>query len=129
MKFTIDKHEKYVIIQPHVDLVDGDTAPKIKSEFLLHNTGGHRNIVLDLSDVKEADSAGLRTILLAHRLCKAAGGIFVLICVNDQIKNLISMCKLEPVLTVVSGISEAEDIIFMTEIEKEFRGAVEEDEI
>lgn len=126
MKFTIDKHEKYVIIQPHVDLIDGDTAPKIKSEFLLHNTGGHRNIVLDLSDVKEADSTGLRTILLAHRLCKAAGGIFVLICANDQIRALIGMCNLDTVLTLVPSISEAEDIIFMTEIEKELRGAVEE---
>src|SRR5690606_21803882 len=106
-----------------------DMTLKYKVVLLMNNSVGNRNIVLDLSDVKEADSAGLRTILLAHRLCKAAGGIFVLICVNDQIKNLISMCKLEPVLTVVSGISEAEDIIFMTEIEKEFRGAVEEDEI
>jgi len=126
MKFTINKHEKYVIIKPHVELLDGDTAPKIKAEFLLRNTGGQRNIVLDLSHVQDADSAGLRTGLLAHRLCKAAGGIFIIANVNDQIRRLIEVCKLDTVLTLVSQNTEAEDLIFTKEIEKELRGAVEE---
>ncbi|WP_353181711.1 STAS domain-containing protein [Parapedobacter lycopersici] len=126
MKFTIDKHEKYVIIQPHVELLDGDTAPKIKSEFLLQNTGGQRNIVLDLSHVLDADSTGLRTVLLAHRLCKAAGGVFIVTHANDPIKKLITVCNLDAVLSIVSDNIGAEDVIFMTEIEKELRGAVEE---
>jgi Anti-anti-sigma regulatory factor (antagonist of anti-sigma factor) len=126
MRFSIDKHEKYVTIQPHVAVLDGETAPKIKAEFLLWNTGGQRNIVLDLSNVREADSSGLRTGLLAHRLCKTAGGVFILTCVNEQIKELISVCKLDGVLTVVSNTTEAEDLIFSKELEKDLRGAVEE---
>jgi anti-sigma B factor antagonist len=126
MKFTIDKHEKYVIIQPHVELLDGDSAPKIKSEFLLRNSGGQRNIVFDLSHVKDADSSGLRTGLLAHRLCNAAGGVFILACANQRIKNLISVCKLDGVLTVAPNTAEAEDLIFSKELEKDLRGATEE---
>ena len=126
MKFTIDKHEKYVIIQPHVEILDGDSAPKIKLEFLLRNSGGQRNIVFDLSHVKDADSSGLRTGLLAHRLCKAAGGVFILACANQRIKNLISVCKLDGVLTVAPNTAEAEDLIFSKELEKDLRGATEE---
>ncbi len=126
MRFTIDKHEKYVVIQPHVDVLDGDTAPKIKAEFLLRNTGGQRNIVLDLSHVQEADATGLRTGLLAHRLCKAAGGVFILACANEQIRNLIAVCKLDGVLTIVPQTTKAEDLIFTKELEKELRGTVEE---
>lgn len=126
MKFTIDKHEKYVIIQPHVEILDGDSAPKIKLEFLLRNSGGQRNIVFDLSHVKDADSSGLRTGLLAHRLCKAAGGVFILACANQRIKNLISVCKLDDVLTVAPNTAEAEDLIFSKELEKDLRGATEE---
>lgn len=129
MKFTIHKHEKYVIIQPHVPVLDGDTAPKIKAEFLLRNTGGQRNIVLDLSHVQEANAAGFRTVLLAHRLCKAAGGLFILACANEQIKNLIALSKLDGVLTAVSATAKAEDLIFTQEIEKELRGTVEKDEV
>ena len=126
MKFTIDKHEKYVIIQPHVAVLDGDSAPKIKAEFILRNTGGQQNIILDLSQVKEADSSGLRTGLMAHRLCKAAGGIFVLACVNQQIKSLISLCNLSDVLTLAHNTAEAEDLIFSKELEKDLRGTSEE---
>lgn len=126
MKFTIDKHDKYVIIQPHLEILDGDSAPKIKAEFLLRNSGGQRNIIFDLSQVKEADSSGLRTGLLAHRLCKAAGGVFVLACANQQIKSLISVCNLAGVLTLAHNTAEAEDLIFSKELEKELRGAVEE---
>lgn len=127
MKFTIDKHEKYVIIQPHVAMLDGDSAPKIKAEFLLRNTGGQRNIILDLSQVKEADSSGLRTGLMAHRLCKAAGGVFVLACANQQIKSLISVCNLADVLTLAHNTADAEDLIFSQELEKDLRGALEEE--
>lgn len=126
MKFTIDKHEKYVVIQPHVEILDGDSAPKIKAEFLLRNSGGQRNIILDLSQVKEADSNGLRTGLLAHRLCKAAGGIFILACANQQIQSLISVCDLAGTLKLAHNTAEAEDLIFSQELEKELRGAVEE---
>lgn len=121
MRFTIDKHDKYVIIQPHAAVLDGDIAPKIKAEFLLRNTGGQRNIVLDLSSVEEADSSGLRTVLLAHRLCKAAGGVFILTNVNEEIKKLIILCKLDDVLTVLADTTNAEDLIFSTEIEKQLR--------
>jgi len=126
MKFTIDKHEKYIIIQPHLEVLDGDSAPKIKAEFLLRNTGGQRNIILDLSQVREADSSGLRTGLMAHRLCKAAGGVFVLACVNQQIKHLISVCNLAGVLTLAHNTAEAEDLIFSKELEKDIRGTLEE---
>lgn len=119
MRFTIDKHERFVIIQPQVEMLDGENAPKIKAEFLLRNTGGQRNIVLNLSDVQQADSTGLRTVLLAHRLCKAAGGLFILTGVNDGIVDLIKMCKLDRMLTIVENNSKAEDLIFVKEIEND----------
>lgn len=122
MKFTIDKHERYVVITPHEQVLDGITAPKIKSEFVLLNTDGQRNIVLNLSQTKRADASGLRCGLTAHRLCQAAGGIFVICCANKEVKKLIELSNLDEVLITVPSQSEAEDLIFMEEIEKEFRG-------
>ncbi len=121
MKFTIDRHDKYVIIKPHEKVLDGLNAPKIKSEFIVINTDGQRNIVLDLSEVEAVDSSGLRSALIAHRICKAADGIFVIACANKEILNLIDMCKLADTLICVPTIVEAEDIIFMEEIEKVLR--------
>jgi len=128
MKFTIDKHERYVMITPHEEVLDGVTAPKIKSEFVLLNTDGLRNIVLDLTYAKSADASGLRCALTAHRLCNAAGGVFVICCANSEITRLIELSNLKHVLNIVPTANEAEDLIFMEELEKEFRGQVATDE-
>lgn len=128
MKFTIDRHERYVVITPHEEVLDGVTAPKIKSEFVLLNTDGQRNIVLDLSQVKSADTSGLRCALTAHRLCNTAKGVFVICCANQEIMQLVELSNLQDVLNVVPTYSEAEDLIFMEELEREFRGQVATDE-
>jgi anti-sigma B factor antagonist len=123
MKFTIDRHERYVVLKPHEKVLDGSAAPQVKSEFVRINTDGQRNIVLDLSEVEEVDSSGLRSALMAHRMCKALGGIFILAHANPGIMQLIEICKLDDVLLSVPTIQEAEDIVFMEELEKEFRGS------
>lgn len=122
MKFTIDRHERYVVLKPHEKVLDGNAAPQVKSEFVRINTDGQRNIVLDLSEVETIDPSGLRSALMAHRMCKALGGIFILAHANDNISQLIKLCKLEEVLVLVPTIKEAEDMVFMEELEKEFRG-------
>jgi anti-anti-sigma factor len=122
MKLTIDRHEKYVVIKPHEKVLDGTSAPKIKSEFIVVNTDGQRNIVLDLAEVEEVDSSGLRSALIAHRLCKAARGVFIIARANHKILDLIELCKLDETLICVPTIIEAEDIIFMEEIEKALLG-------
>ena len=122
MKLTIDRHEKYVVIKPHEKVLDGTSGPKIKSELLAVNTNGQRNIVLDLVEVEEVDSSGLRSALTAHRLCRAAKGIFVIARANHKILDLIELCKLDETLICVPTIVEAEDIIFMEEIERALLG-------
>ncbi len=124
MKLTIDRHEKYVVIKPHERVLDGTSAPKIKSEFIVVNTDGQRNIVLDLAEVEEVDSSGLRSALIAHRLCKAAKGVFIIARANHKILDLIELCKLDETLICVPTILEAEDIIFMEEIEKALLGEI-----
>lgn len=129
MKFTIDRHEKYIVIKPHERVLDGTAAPKIKSELVVANTIGQRNIVLDLVEVEEVDSSGLRSALIAHRLCKAAKGVFIIARANYKILDLIELCQLDETLICVPTIVEAEDIIFMEEIEKALLGEPNEDEV
>lgn len=122
MRFAVDKHERYVVLKPLESKLDGEKAQQIKSEFLLLNTDGQRNIVLELSDIKEVDSSGLRCALMAHRLCNAAGGIFIMCCANKEVNRLIQLSKLDEVLINLPSLSDAEDRIFAEEIEKQFRG-------
>src|SRR5690606_40688570 len=95
MKFTVDKHERYVVIEPLTDFLDGEAAAKLKGEFMLRHTGGQRNIVLNLCHVGDADEDGLRMGLLARRLCKASGGLFILTGLNQKLKELLRVTNLE----------------------------------
>jgi anti-sigma B factor antagonist len=121
MKFTVDKHEKYILIKLNEGKLNSLVSPQLKSELILTNTEGQRNIILDLSDVKYADSSGLSSLLVGHRLCKNAEGVFILTGINEAVSRLINISQLDNVITIVPTVDEAIDLIFMEEIEKELK--------
>src|ERR1700759_1219530 len=121
MKFTVDKHEKYVLAKLNESKLNSLVTPQLKSELILINTEGQRNIILDLSQVKFADSSGLSSLLVGHRLCKNSGGVFILSNLSDSVSRLITISQLDSVLTIVPTAEEAIDFIFMEEIEKELK--------
>ncbi len=121
MKFTIDKHEKYVVIKLNESKLNSLFTPQLKSELILINAEGQRNIILDLCQVKFADSSGLSSLLVGHRLCKNADGVFILSCLSESVARLITISQLDNVMTIVPTVEEAIDLIFMEEIEKELK--------
>ena len=121
MKFTVDKHEKYILLKLNETKLNSLITPQLKSELILTNTEGQRNIILDLSQVKFADSSGLSSLLVGHRLCKNSTGSFILVGLNDAVARLITISQLDSVLSIVQTAEEAIDLIFMDEIEKELK--------
>src|SRR3954466_3052500 len=116
MKFTVDKHEKYILVKLNESKLNSLVTPQLKSELILINTEGQRNIILDLSQVKFADSSVLTSLLVGHRLCKNAEGSFILTGLNDAVQRLVTISQLESVLTIVPKCEDPNDIIFMEEI-------------
>jgi anti-sigma B factor antagonist len=87
-------------------------TPQLKSELILINTEGQRNIILDLSQVKFADSSGLSSLLVGHRLCKNASGSFILCGLNDSVSRLVTISQLDNVLSIVPTCEEGIDSYF-----------------
>jgi anti-sigma B factor antagonist len=121
MKFTVDKHEKYILVKLNESKLNSLVTPQLKSELILMNTEGQRNIILDLSQVRFADSSGLSSLLVGHRICKNAEGVFILTGLSDAVARLVTISQLDNVLSVVPSTEEAIDLIFMEEIEKELK--------
>ncbi|MFN8407070.1 MAG: STAS domain-containing protein [Sphingobacteriaceae bacterium] len=120
MKFTIDKHEKYILFKLDETRLDSMVSPKLKTELILINAEGQRNIILDLSTVESVhESSDLSSLLVGHRLCEKAQGVFIVVGLNDSLSHLMSVSQLEHVLIMLSTVEEAIDFIFMEEIEKE----------
>lgn len=121
MKFTVDNFERYVVIEPLQEKLDGATASSLKGEFMLRNTSGQRNIVLDMNKVMETDEVGIRIGLLARRLCKATGGLFILTNLNQEVLRYMKSLGLDKYLIIADNIENAKDLIFGNEIRLDLR--------
>jgi anti-sigma B factor antagonist len=111
MEFKIEKLENYTSIQILEEKLDTHIAPSLKSELVLISGNGEKNIILDLSNCRYCDSSGLSAILVANRLCKNAGGKFVLTGLNDAVERLIIISQLDTVLNITETFNEAVSMI------------------
>jgi len=106
------------LVTSNIENLNSVVSTELKSELVVTIKEGNKNIILDLSKTVYADSSGLSGILLGNRLCRDAGGTFVLTGLNEHIGKLIEIAQLDRVLNITPTINEAVDLIFMEEIER-----------
>ena len=111
MDFNIESKNNGTLIQVQTEKLDTHVAPALKSELVLVSGKGEKNIILDLQKCEYCDSSGLSAILVANRLCKNAGGTFVLCGLNDAVERLITISQLDTVLNITKTVSDAEKMI------------------
>ena len=119
MNFEITNSEKYTLLKSKVEKLDTNYAPELKSELVLINKSGQKNIIIDLSETRYCDSSGLSAILVANRLCKGLEGSFVLTGLQDSVMKLVTISQLHTVLNITPTFNEAHDYIMMEEVERD----------
>jgi anti-anti-sigma factor len=119
MKFTVDKQDQFCIFCLQEEKLHSQNAPQMKSEMIMLNTEGVRNIIFDMAQIKFVDSSGLSAILITNRLCSQSNGTFVLTNVHDQVSRLIQISQLDSVLRIVPTLSEAKEMVMLEELEKD----------
>lgn len=121
MKFTVNKQDRYVTIQPEENNLTAIYAPALKTEFILYKTEGFSNIICDLEKISYVDSSGLSSFLVGHRICSENGGKFIMCNLNATIMNLIELSQLDSIIAITPTLSEAEDLIMLNELERDLR--------
>lgn len=130
MKYSIDKADRYAVMQLNEENLNSTKAPKLKSELVILRNEGIRNLILDLTNVKFVDSSGLSAILTANRLWSDAGAFILTGIEHESVQNLITISRLNTILNIIPTVSESIDFIMMEELERELggEGVDEEDE-
>lgn len=128
MHFQTEQNDRFALIRSNVEKLDSTKAPDLKSEIVYLNKQGYRNMIIDLSRTKYCDSSGLSAILVGNRLCKELNGSFVLSGVQDGVQKLITISQLDPVLHITPTLNEAQDLLFMEEVERDLGDGDDEDE-
>lgn len=119
MNITLDKSDKHTVLRVHNEKMDTLIAPGLKSELVKLNAEGVKNVIMDLSEVRYADSSGLSAILVGNRLSNSVNGIFVICNLQPSVKKLIDISQLDSVLNITKNEGEAIDLVFMDVLEKD----------
>ena len=119
MKISTFLHEHYLICELQEEKLSSTIAPALKSQFVTWNAEGKNNVIMDLSQVKYADSSGLSALLNARRLYNGAGGIFVLFGLTPHVEKLINISQLQHVLNIVGTKQEAIETAFIQVLDED----------
>ncbi|MGB1248076.1 MAG: STAS domain-containing protein [Chitinophagales bacterium] len=121
MKFLIDKKERFCSIAPAEEKLTALQAPSLKTEFIMLNSEGFRNIICDMTAIKYVDSSGLSSLLTGHRLCDEVEGKFVLCGAQEEILKLMKLSQLDSVITLMPTLQEAIDFVMLNELERDLK--------
>ncbi len=116
--FVVERSERYSLIRLHAEKLDTMVAPALKSELVVLNADGVRNLIIDLSETRYCDSSGLSAILVANRLCKNANGVLVVTGLQEPVKKLIAISQLDSILRITVDITTAIDRLVAEDVEQ-----------
>jgi len=119
MKFAVDKKDSYTIFSILDTKLNSLIAPELKTELILLDNEGNKNIILDMSKVDFIDSSGLSAILIGNRF---EDGTLLLANVTDNVLRLIKISQLDTILNIVTNIQSAQDYIMQQEFKKALIG-------
>ncbi len=119
MKYAVDKQERHTVFTVQEGNLNSVVAPELKSEFVLLANEGVKNLIVDLSQVEYIDSSGLSSILTANRLWKDLGSFILTGEMQANVKRLISMSRLDSVLTIIPTVAESIDFAYMEELQRD----------
>jgi anti-anti-sigma factor len=111
MSFKIQKKDWFTLVKTGVEKLDTTVAPALKTELVLLNSEGVKNIIIDLAATRYCDSSGLSAILVANRLCKNAGGSLIITGLQEPVKNLISISQLDSILNIADNFEDSVDML------------------
>jgi anti-anti-sigma factor len=120
MKVKISTNGKFhaiTVVEPYFTANMTAALHELCEPFLKQEV---KNLLLNLKDIQKMDSAAADTILELRNLFYANRASFVLCELQPPVKKIFDQSEQFEILQIAPTQSEASDIIFMEEIEREF---------
>jgi anti-sigma B factor antagonist len=107
MHFITDQQDDTTIFRLREERLDSRNAGQLKAEFLILAQPDIQNLIVDLSEVRHIDSAGLSALLLAQRQMTVHEGELRLTGVSGEVLSLLEMTQLDRVFRIFNTTEEA----------------------
>ncbi len=115
MTSETSEYGNYSLMTIKASTLDASNGPELKSEFVMLNSQGVKNIVVDMSACTYCDSSGLRALLVANRLCDDAIGTLILFGLQPDVENIFRLSMLHTMFLIVHTKEEAEELLLRKE--------------
>ena len=102
---TLTDHERACVVRLRGQL-DVLLAPELR-DVLLEAANRHRNVVLDLREVRLLDSTGLGQLVQARKHAEQRGGQFCLVAPSQFIVTVLETMRLAPTFHIFPDADEA----------------------
>jgi anti-sigma B factor antagonist len=108
MSFTVRKDEAQDVVIVGVDgqLIVGNRHD-LKKKVLDAVDGGDRKFVIDFAATGYIDSSGLGVLVSLAKKVRETGGDLRLAGLNDDLRTLFELTKLDTLFTIVDSVEEA----------------------
>ena len=107
MKIHTEEHGKIMIVAPEGDIRIGEGDVAMRETFRRLLDEGHRKFVLDLSNVRYLDSAGLGELVATLKRVREVGGALHICGVNQRVDEAFHVTQLVRVLDIYKDRTEA----------------------
>lgn len=107
MIYHVEKTDSYALLkvpEPELRMSTVDYLELVLSDAA---KDGHRNLLLDLGEVRFADTAALRVIITAANRCRKAGGRVVLLDASPPVQKVLRLGGVN-IIEFAESLEEAE---------------------
>lgn len=103
------------VVQP-TGLLTGNNAKQLRYQIDDLVTTGINIVLIDLENITFIDSTGLGALISAQRIAKTANCKLFLCSINQQVKMLFELNRMERLFEIFSSQDEFKNTFFQTEL-------------
>jgi len=104
---VLERKDGSIVILAPSGRLDAATSNdlQVKIEDLLRR--GEKRLVIDCAKLSYVSSSGLRVLLLAAKSLAGVSGLMAICCLNENVRRVFEMTRLDTVLDVLNTTEEA----------------------
>lgn len=106
MSFQVNREGNVTVVDVEGQLIVGNRQ-ELKQKVLEELEGGERTFVIDFEDTGYIDSSGLGVLVSLSKKIREQGGELRLAGLNEDLRTLFELTKLDTLFTIADTRSEA----------------------
>lgn len=106
LNINLEQLDGAAVLKPHGD-IDMASSPLLRSRLQEAESSSAKRLVVDLSGVSYMDSSGVATLVEAMQVARRGGQQLILFGMQDRVRSIFEIAKLDSVFTIVESLPEA----------------------